>query len=45
MAGAGPASLLVEQGRPQLPSEFAKPSGYQIYQPGATRLALVLNGQ
>ncbi len=45
MAGAGPAALVVERGEAQLPSEFAKPSGYRIYQPGATRLALVLNGQ
>ena len=45
VAGAGPASLLVEKGSPQLPSAFAKPSGYQVFRPGQTRLRLILNGQ
>jgi Domain of unknown function (DUF4397) len=45
VAGAGPASLLVEKGRPRLPSAFAKPSGYQVFRPGQTRLRLILNGQ
>ena len=45
VAGAGPASLLVEKGGPRLPSAFAKPSGYQVFRPGQTRLRLILNGQ
>ena len=45
VAGAGPASLLVEKGSPRLPSAFAKPSGYQVFRPGQTRLRLILNGQ
>lgn len=45
VAGAGPASLLVERGAPRLPSSFAKPSGYRIFRPGEARLRLVLNGQ
>src|SRR3954451_6758063 len=45
VAGAGPAALVVEQGEAKLPSAFAKPSGYRIYHPGATRLSLVLDGQ
>ena len=45
VAGAGPASLLVEKGGPRLPSAFAKPSGYQVFRPGETRLRLILNGQ
>jgi hypothetical protein len=45
VSGAGPASLLVEKGRPRLPSSFAKPSGYQVFRPGQVRLRLILNGQ
>ena len=45
VAGAGPASLLVEKGGPRLPSAFAKPSGYQVFRPGQARLRLILNGQ
>ena len=45
VAGAGAASLLVESGRPRLPSSFAKPSGYQVFRPGQARLRLILNGQ
>ena len=45
VAGAGPASLLVEKGGPRLPSAFAKPSGYQVFRPGQVRLRLILNGQ
>jgi hypothetical protein len=45
VSGAGPASLLVEKGSPRLPSSFAKPSGYQVFSPGQTRLRLILNGQ
>ena len=45
VAGAGPASLVVEKGGPRLPSAFAKPSGYQVFRPGQTRLRLILNGQ
>ena len=45
VSGAGPASLQVEKGSPRLPSSFAKPSGYQVFRPGETRLRLILNGQ
>ncbi len=45
VAGAGPASLVVEAGHPRLPSSFAKPSGYQVFRPGQARLRLILNGQ
>src|SRR5829696_6036798 len=45
VSGAGPAWLQVEKGGPRLPSSFAKPSGYQVFRPGQTRLRLILNGQ
>jgi len=45
VSGASPASLRVEPGQPQLPSAFAKPSGYKVYSPGTVRLALILDGE